>query len=85
MSTEIPIPTDPLAHLLSTLDLSAVEASGSGEDVFLGQSQWMPHGRVFGGQVLAQALADTTGRAGDEDDFAHVGLAQEAFDRGTAT
>jgi acyl-CoA thioesterase-2 len=60
MSTEIPIPTDPLAHLLSTLDLSAVESSGSGEDVFVGQSQWMPHGRVFGGQVLAQSLVAAT-------------------------
>ena len=60
MNTEIPIPTDPLAHLLSTLDLSAVEANASGEDIFVGQSQWMPHGRVFGGQVLAQSLVAAT-------------------------
>ena len=60
MTAEIPIPTDPLEHLLSTLDLSAVEGSDSREDVFIGQSQWMPHGRVFGGQVLAQALVAAT-------------------------
>ena len=60
MSTEIPIPADPLTHLLSTLDLSAVETSGAGEDLFVGQSQWMPHGRVFGGQVLAQSLVAAT-------------------------
>ena len=26
------------------------------EDIFTGPSQWMPHGRVFGGQVLAQSI-----------------------------
>ena len=51
MSLEIPIPSDPLQHLLSTLSLKKV-----GEDDFEGPSQWMPHGRVFGGQVLAQCL-----------------------------
>lgn len=51
MSHEIPIPADPLVHLLSTLSLEKV-----GEDEFEGPSQWMPHGRVFGGQVLAQCL-----------------------------
>jgi acyl-CoA thioesterase II len=51
MSQEIPIPADPLVHLLSTLSLEKV-----GEDDFEGPSQWMPHGRVFGGQVLAQCL-----------------------------
>ncbi len=43
-------PNDPLAQLLQTLDLS-----GSGTE-FVGKSQWMPHGRVYGGQVLAQSL-----------------------------
>ena len=49
-------PNDPLAQLLETLALS-----GSGTD-FVGKSQWMPHGRVYGGQVLAQSLiaADRT-------------------------
>ena len=51
MNQEIPIPADPLVHLLSTLSLERV-----GEDEFTGPSQWMPHGRVFGGQVLAQCL-----------------------------
>lgn len=51
MNQEIPIPADPLVHLLSTLSLEKV-----GEDDFTGPSQWMPHGRVFGGQVLAQCL-----------------------------
>jgi acyl-CoA thioesterase-2 len=56
MSLDIPIPSDPLAHLLTTLDLSPVVNSNSREDLFEGPSQWMPHGRVFGGQVLAQCL-----------------------------
>jgi len=44
---------DPLEDLLSVLDL---EPSGTENDVFLGRSQPMPHGRVFGGQVLAQSV-----------------------------
>jgi acyl-CoA thioesterase-2 len=51
MSQEIPIPLDPLVHLLSTLSLERLS-----DDEFTGPSQWMPHGRVFGGQVLAQCL-----------------------------
>ncbi len=61
---------DPLADLLEVLDLQRVgarhiEVSGDGPDartgssdatVFQGRSQPMPHGRVFGGQVLAQCL-----------------------------
>ena len=45
------IPTDPVADLVSVLDLEKLS-----ETEFLGRTQWMPHGRVFGGQVLAQAL-----------------------------
>lgn len=45
------IPTDPVADLVSVLDLQKVS-----DTQFLGKTQWMPHGRVFGGQVLAQAL-----------------------------
>ena len=52
----VPIPEDPLADLLRTLDLEAVSQGSVGEDVFIGPSQWMPHGRVYGGQVLAQSL-----------------------------
>ncbi|MGL4338903.1 MAG: acyl-CoA thioesterase [Rhodoglobus sp.] len=47
--------SDPLARLLSTLDLTDTGARTS-EDIFTGTSEWMPHGRVFGGQVLAQSL-----------------------------
>ena len=59
MSPEVPIPEDPLAELLRTLELEKVE-SKTGEDVFVGPSQWMPHGRVYGGQVLAQSLIAAT-------------------------
>ncbi len=47
--------TDPLTGLLSALDLTDTGAR-TGEQIFTGTSQWMPHGRVFGGQVLAQSL-----------------------------
>ena len=47
--------TDPLDGLLAALDLSDSGAR-TNEDIFTGPSQWMPHGRVFGGQVLAQSL-----------------------------
>jgi len=56
MSTSIPIPTDPLAELLTTLNLSDASGARTREDIFIGPSQWMPHGRVYGGQVLAQSL-----------------------------
>jgi acyl-CoA thioesterase-2 len=69
--TESAPETDPLTDLLATLDLEelgtariTVEGVGgpahdlgeSGATVFLGRSQRMPHGRVFGGQVLAQCV-----------------------------
>lgn len=41
--------------LLATLSLTA-ESSINGEDVFTAPSQYMPHGRVYGGQVMAQSL-----------------------------
>ncbi|KPG87497.1 acyl-CoA thioesterase II [Frigoribacterium sp. RIT-PI-h] len=46
---------DPLQSLLSPLDLSPAGNVG-GQDVFTGGSQPEPLGRVFGGQVAAQAL-----------------------------
>jgi acyl-CoA thioesterase II len=46
---------DPLSGFLTTLDLIDTGARTS-EDIFTGPSQWMPNGRVFGGQVLAQSL-----------------------------
>ena len=60
MSVDIPIPSDPLAQLLSTLNLSDAGGAKTREDIFTGPSQWMPHGRVFGGQVLAQCLVAAT-------------------------
>ncbi|PJI94499.1 acyl-CoA thioesterase [Luteimicrobium subarcticum] len=55
--------TDPLAHLLRVLDLEALGAveqasAGAlvGDDLFRGESVHQPNGRVYGGQVLAQAL-----------------------------
>ncbi|MGP3533262.1 acyl-CoA thioesterase [Microbacterium sp. RD1] len=44
-----------MATFLRALDLTDTGAR-TNEDIFTGPSQWMPHGRVFGGQVLAQAL-----------------------------
>ncbi len=45
----------PIDGLLSTLNLTNTGARTS-EDIFTGPSQWMPLGRVFGGQVLAQSI-----------------------------
>ncbi len=61
--------SDPLAGLLSTLDLTDTGARTS-EDIFTGPSQWMPLGRVFGGQVLAQSLVAAQ-RTIDGDRFVH--------------
>ncbi|AAT89117.1 acyl-CoA thioesterase II [Leifsonia xyli subsp. xyli] len=47
--------TERLASLLAALDLTDAGAR-TNEDVFTGLSQWMPRGRVFGGQVLAQSI-----------------------------
>lgn len=63
---------DPMASLLRVLDLTCADevdpqhagaaaqsASGlpfAAGDVYLGASQPMPHGRVFGGQVVAQSV-----------------------------
>lgn len=46
---------EPMVSLLDVLDLTDTGAR-TDEDIFTGPSQWMPHGRVFGGQVLAQSL-----------------------------
>lgn len=45
----------PITQLRNTLELTQLE-----ETRFQGKSLWMPHGRVFGGQVMAQALAAAT-------------------------
>ncbi|WP_430592722.1 acyl-CoA thioesterase [Humidisolicoccus flavus] len=48
-------PESPIASLLNTLELVDTGARTS-EDIFTGPSQWVPHLRVFGGQVMAQAV-----------------------------
>jgi acyl-CoA thioesterase-2 len=61
--------SDPLAGFLAALDLTDTGAR-TREDIFTGPSQWMPGGRVFGGQVLAQALIAAT-RTVPEDRAVH--------------
>ena len=60
---------DPVASLLNALNLTDTGARTS-EDIFTGQSQWMPGGRVYGGQVLAQAVMAAS-RTTDEDRIVH--------------
>ena len=60
--------TDPIDGLLHTLDLSDTGARTS-EDIFTGPSQWMPLGRVFGGQVLAQSIVAAQRSVPDERDI----------------
>ncbi|WP_370544975.1 acyl-CoA thioesterase [Herbiconiux sp. VKM Ac-1786] len=61
--------SDALAGFLTTLDLVDTGARTT-EDIFTGPSQSMPNGRVFGGQVLAQALIAAT-RTVDDDRAVH--------------
>ena len=61
--------TDPLESMLQALDLTDTGARTS-EDIFTGQSQWSPLGRVFGGQVLAQSLVAAM-RTTPEDRVVH--------------
>lgn len=56
----VPIPENPLDDLLRTLNLTTLSTASNGEDRFEGPSQWMPHGRIYGGQVLAQSLVAAT-------------------------
>lgn len=60
LDLEPSIPSDPLAEMIATLDLTDAGGARTREDIFTGPSQWMPHGRVFGGQVLAQSLVAAT-------------------------
>ena len=57
--------TDPVASMLSVIDLSASDARTT-EDIFTGQSQSMPLGRVYGGQVLAQSIVAASRTIPDE-------------------
>ncbi len=60
---------DTVARLLTVLDLASTDARTT-EDIFTGVSQHMPLGRVFGGQVLAQAIVAAE-RTVDEGRAAH--------------
>jgi acyl-CoA thioesterase-2 len=55
----------PIDGLLSTLRLTDTGAR-TNEDIFTGPSQWMPLGRVFGGQVLAQSITAATQTVPDD-------------------
>jgi acyl-CoA thioesterase-2 len=74
---------DPLEDLLDTLNLQSADSARttggaaddnqsdfgvSEADVFIGRSQPMPHGRVFGGQVLAQSVIAAGRTVNDLDD-----------------
>jgi acyl-CoA thioesterase II len=61
--------SDPLSGLLAALDLTDTGARTS-EDIFTGPSQWMPGGRIYGGQVLAQSLV-AANRTVADDRFVH--------------
>ena len=54
-SGEKPLDADPVAALLTVLDLADSRARTT-EDIFTGVSQPMPFGRIYGGQVLAQSI-----------------------------
>ncbi|GMA26580.1 acyl-CoA thioesterase II [Luteimicrobium album] len=63
-----------LAHLLHVLDVTAhgtVTEAGSGanvgDDLFTGETLHQPNGRVYGGQVLAQALTAAWRTVGGPD------------------
>jgi acyl-CoA thioesterase II len=58
--SKVPIPENPLSDLLFALDIKDAGGARTREDIFVGPSQWMPHGRVFGGQVLAQCTVAAT-------------------------
>ena len=55
------IPADPVANLLEVLNLEV-----TGENSYRGQTQWMPGGRVFGGQVLGQSLIAASNTVSDD-------------------
>jgi acyl-CoA thioesterase-2 len=54
LTESMPIADDPLGELLQTLNLE--QAARTREDIFIGPSNFMPTGRVFGGQQIGQAL-----------------------------
>lgn len=65
----LPPDHDPVANMVEALTLSETGAR-TREDIFTAPSQWQPHGRVFGGQVMAQAALAAM-RTIDEDRIIH--------------
>ncbi len=63
--TDVAAPLDTVGLMLDVLDLDA-SAARTTEDIFTGASYPMPTGRVFGGQVLAQAIAAADRTTGDD-------------------
>ncbi len=61
--------TDPVGTMLEVLDLASSDARTT-EDIFTGASHPMPSGRIFGGQVLAQAIIAAE-RTTDDDRVPH--------------
>lgn len=51
--------TDPMDSFLNVINLTDTGARTS-EDIFTGESHWTLQGRIFGGQVLAQAIIAAT-------------------------
>ncbi len=70
-ATEHPHPavTDPVGLMLDVLDLDS-SAARTTEDIFTGSSHPMPTGRIFSGQVLAQAII-AADRTTDDDRVPH--------------
>lgn len=64
----MPIPADPLGELLETLALE--KTARTKEDIFIGPSNFMPTGRVFGGQQLGQSLIAASSTV-EPDRFVH--------------
>jgi acyl-CoA thioesterase-2 len=60
-----PVVDDPVGSLISVLSLASTEARTT-EDIFTGVSHPMPFGRVYGGQVLAQAVVAASRTVGEE-------------------
>ena len=56
--------------MLDALNLTDAGGARTTEDIFTGPSQWMPHGRVYGGQVLAQCVVAAS-RTVDSDRAIH--------------
>ena len=56
---------DPVTMMLEVIDLDS-GAARTTEDIFTGASHPMPTGRIFGGQVLAQAIIAADRTTGDD-------------------